>query len=165
MTLFVLMGVSGSGKSSVGTYVSAALGLPFIEGDDYHPVANVQKMTAGTPLTDLDRVGWIDALMQAANDRPEADVIVACSALTERVRASIRAGSRRPVRFLHLTADPALIAHRLETRGDHFMKPGMLPSQLAALQPSDTALPIDASRPLAEVCSAVREAVAARLTR
>jgi gluconokinase len=161
--LFVLMGVAGSGKSTVGACVAEALGLPFIEGDDYHPAANVQKMASGTPLTDLDRVQWLEALMQAANARSEPHVVMACSALTQFVRATIAAQSCRPVFFLHLSADPPIIAHRLAQRGPHFMKPGMLPSQLATLQTTDDIVPIDSSRPFADVCKAVQAELTARM--
>ena len=159
------MGVSGSGKSTIGQCVADELEIPFIEGDDYHPAANVQKMASGTPLEDNDRIAWIDALMTAANDRPEANVIVACSALTEFVRTKIKAQSRRPVCFIHLTANPILISERLERRGQHFMKPGMLPTQLTTLQPTPEAVAIDTTPGVEEVCRTVRALVESRSTR
>jgi gluconokinase len=165
MTNFILMGVSGSGKSTVGRCVAQALGLPFIEGDDYHPAANVAKMASGTPLDDTDRIAWIDALMRAINTRPEHNIIVACSALTVAVRANIQAQSQRPVVFLHLTTDPAVIEQRLRTRGKHFMKAGMLPSQLSTLQTDIDTIPIDAMPPAAEVCEVAQAQVVKRLSR
>jgi gluconokinase len=163
MTAFILMGVSGSGKSSIGRCVAESLALPFIEGDDYHPPANVAKMSSGIPLDDIDRVAWIDALMQGVNAHPENDVIIACSALTFAVRAHVQALSKRPAVFLHLSAHPATIEARLRMRKQHFMKPGMLSSQLAALQPSTEAILIDTTRPFAAVCAAVQAQIASRL--
>ena len=164
MTVFVLMGVSGSGKTTIGQCVSRKLSLPFVEGDDYHPSANVEKMARGTPLEDTDRIAWIDALMHAINTRPEPNIIVACSALTELVRAKIRAQSNRPVVFLHLTADPALLAQRLATRAPHFMKAGMLPSQLATLEPPQAAITIDTTPGRDRVCTTVSVEVSRCLT-
>ncbi len=164
MATFILMGVSGSGKSTIGRCAAQALNLPFIEGDDYHPPANVAKMASGTPLDDTDRVTWIDALMQAINVRPESNVIAACSALTRSVRTRIQGQSIRPVVFLHLTADPAVIEQRLQTRVKHFMKAGMLPSQLSALQTDTDTIPIDATLPAIEVCASVQAQIAPQLS-
>lgn len=164
MPVFILMGVSGSGKSTLGKCVAQSLGLAFIEGDDYHPPENVRKMASGIPLDDNDRIAWIDALMHTVNKCAEANVIVACSALTRTVREKIGAQSKRPVTFLHLTADPAIIDARLRNRGSHFMKAGMLPSQLAALEPSKEAISIDVTPPLSDVCTTVREEIESRLS-
>jgi gluconokinase len=164
MPAFILMGVSGSGKSTVGSLVARSLGLPFIEGDDYHPPANLAKMASGQPLDETDRKAWIDALMYSLNLRSENNVIIACSALTRMIRASIGAQSKRPIVFLHLSADPALIEYRLRMREQHFMKAGMLPSQLAALQPSLEAIPIDTSVSVLDVCAAVQAQIVARLS-
>ena len=160
MTVFILMGVSGSGKSTIGGRVAQELGLEFIDGDDYHPPANVEKMSAGIPLTDVDRGPWIDALATAINSRqPRRDAIVACSALTEFVRNRLRASVSEPLRFILLHADPAVIQRRLEERGQHFMKAGMLGSQLAALELPADAVVIDVSRPLHTVCADVADRI------
>jgi gluconokinase len=164
MPAFILMGVSGSGKSTIGTCVAQSLGLPFIEGDDYHPPTNVAKMASGSPLDEVDRLAWIDALMKSLNACPEQHAIVACSALTHVVRTRIRARSTRPVVFLHLSAAPTVIENRLHRRGQHFMKAGMLPSQLATLQPSAEAISIDTSASLQEICTAVQAQIVARLS-
>jgi gluconokinase len=164
MPAFILMGVSGSGKSTIGACVAQSLGLPFIEGDDYHPPANVAKMASGSPLDDVDRLAWIDALMKSINACPEQNAIVACSALTRVIRTRIRTRSTRPVVFLYLSAAPTEIENRLHRRGQHFMKAGMLPSQLATLQPSAEAISIDTSTSLPEVCAAVQAQVVARLS-
>ena len=156
MTVFVLMGVSGSGKSTVGRRVAEQLAFAFVEGDDFHPARNVQKMTEGLPLTEEDRAPWIDALIVGINAcEPPRDVLVACSALSKFVRDRLRAGVAEPLHFILLSADPATIQQRLAGRPRHFMKAGMLDSQLAALEWPDDAIVIDASRPFDAVCADV----------
>lgn len=145
MTAFIILGVSGVGKSTIGSAVAEKLRLPFIEADEYHPAANVAKMSAGIPLTDADRTPWIDHVAAAVNIAG-ADVIVACSALTRFVRDRLRRKIRQPVIFVYLKASPQLIQERLDHRPQHFMKPGMLGSQLATLEPPANALEIDASQ-------------------
>ncbi len=120
------MGVSGAGKSTIGKRVAAALSLTFLEGDDYHPPQNVAKMSAGIPLTDADRMPWIDALARGVNACGDADVIVACSALSNAVRARLRSGLSQSARFLFLTAPREVIEARLAKRPRHYMKAGML---------------------------------------
>lgn len=156
MTVFVLMGVSGSGKSTVGRRVADELALTFIEGDEFHPAQNIEKMSAGTPLTNADREPWIDALAVGINQRqPRRDTVVACSALSQFVRDRMRSAVTEPVDFILLSADPSIIEQRLSQRARHFMKSGMLGSQLAALEwPADAAV-VDVSKPLDEVCADV----------
>jgi gluconokinase len=150
------MGVSGTGKSTVGSRVAGELALTFIEGDDFHSQRNVQKMAAGSPLTDEDRAPWIDALANGINTRqPRRDAIVACSALSNFVRNRLRAGVAEPLHFILLHADPAILQQRLARRPQHFMKQGMLGSQLAALEWPTDAIVIDVSRPIDAVCAEV----------
>jgi gluconokinase len=148
MTAFVFMGVSGVGKSTLGGRVASELGLPFVEGDAFHPAANVAKMSGGVPLTEADREPWIDALAAALNQRANGDVVIACSALSRRVRARLRERVHAPVEFLFLSAAPDVIEERLRERPRHFMKAGMLASQFTALEPPQDARSIDAARPL-----------------
>ena len=156
MAVFVLMGVSGTGKSTVGCAVAEELSLTFIEADDFHPQHNVQKMTGGTPLTDEDRGPWVEALVAGINARqPRRDVLVACSALTKFVRDRLRAGVADPLHFVLLTADPAILRQRLAKRQRHFMHPELLGSQLAALEWPADAIVVDASPPLDVVCADV----------
>ena len=136
--IVVLMGVSGSGKTAVGAALAENLGWPFLDGDDFHPEANVAKMAAGTPLTDADRWPWLDRLaaeMAAVNARG-ADAVVACSALKQAYRDRFfRAGD---VRFVHLKGDHETIAARLAARSHRYMPPTLLASQFATLEePSD----------------------------
>jgi gluconokinase len=160
MAVFVLMGVSGTGKSTVGGAVAEELLLTFIEADDFHPQHNVQKMTGGTPLTDEDRAPWVEALVAGINARqPGRDALVACSALTKFVRDRLRAGVAERLQFILLTADPAILQQRLVRRRRHFMHPELLGSQLAALEwPADAAV-VDASRSLDDVCADVASTI------
>jgi carbohydrate kinase (thermoresistant glucokinase family) len=157
--LFVLMGVSGSGKTSVGREVASRCHAPFLEGDDYHPRANVEKMSAGIPLTDADRVPWIAAIAVAVNECPANDVVLACSALTNAVRNKLRAEVQRECVFIHLKANPEIIRERLKKRTGHYMRSHMLDSQLAALEAAEHAIEVDASRPLNVVVDEVARIV------
>jgi gluconokinase len=133
---YVVMGVAGAGKSVIGAALARTLGVPFLEGDLLHPAANVARMSAGIPLTDDDRHGWLTTiaahLRRAAQD--EAGLVVSCSALKRSYRALLRdrAGDVQLV-FLHGTLP--LVAARLAGRRDHFMPPALLESQFAALEP------------------------------
>ncbi|HET9448998.1 MAG TPA: gluconokinase [Steroidobacteraceae bacterium] len=154
------MGVSGSGKSTVGCRVAEELSLTFIEADDFHPQHNVQKMAGGAPLTDEDRGPWVEALVAGINARqPQRDALVACSALTKFVRDRLRAGVKERVHFILLSADPTIIQQRLVGRKRHFMHPRLLSSQLAALEWPSDAVVIDASRPLDVVCADVASCI------
>ena len=145
MDRFVVMGVSGCGKSVIGARLAAALGATFIDGDDLHPASNVAKMAAGTPLTDADRAPWLDQV-GATLGAAEGVTIIGCSALKRIYRDRIRAAAGGAVMFLHLAADKALIAGRMGARTGHFMPPALLDSQFAALEPpgpDEAALTID----------------------
>lgn len=157
MAAFVILGVSGAGKSTIGAAVAAQLQLPFIEADDFHPAANVAKMSAGIPLTDEDRAPWIDGLVKAVNAVGHRDVVIACSALTEFVRRRLRAGIEQPVIFIHLTAPRDVLEQRLTQRRKHFMKAGMLGSQLETLDPPQDAIVVDTNRPLPVVVAQIVE--------
>jgi carbohydrate kinase (thermoresistant glucokinase family) len=131
----IVMGVAGSGKSTVGEALAARLGWRFADGDDFHPPANVAKMSAGTPLTDEDRWPWLNAIaaaIQASIDRGEP-MIVACSALKRRYR-DVLVGGRADVRVVYLQGSRELIAERMAKRRDHFMPTALLDSQFAALE-------------------------------
>jgi gluconokinase len=131
----VVMGVSGCGKSTVGTALAQHLNATFLDADDFHPPANVALMRAGTPLTDADRAGWLDALSlrlaQAIEQREP--VVLACSALKRSYRDALRRGGPA-LTLVHLTGSPALLAERIGARKDHYMPPTLLPSQLALLE-------------------------------
>jgi gluconokinase len=137
--VIVLMGVSGTGKTAVGTRLARALGGEFVEGDDYHPPANVEKMRSGVPLDDADRQPWLETLSREIGRWLDAGktVVLACSALKQRYRDILKAG-RAGVRFAHLEGDKDLIRARLAQRRGHYMPASLLDSQFAALEePAD----------------------------
>ena len=133
--IVVVMGVCGSGKTSVGQLLAERMDWVFVEGDDLHPEANRRKMAAGTPLTDEDRWPWLDRIVGEMRraDGEGRSVVVACSALRRIYRDRLRGGGA-DVRFLHLTGAPALLRDRLEQRDGHFMPAALLDSQLATLE-------------------------------
>ncbi|MFD5626880.1 gluconokinase [Streptomyces sp. NPDC127072] len=130
----VIMGVSGTGKTTIGPLLAARLGVPYAEGDDFHPPANIAKMSAGTPLTDDDRWPWLDAIGRWAHERAGLGGVVSSSALKRAYRDRLRAVAPDAV-FVHLTGDRALIEERMTQRQGHFMPAALLDSQFATLQP------------------------------
>ena len=138
--IVLVMGVSGAGKTTLGELLAKRLGWRFIEGDDYHPPANVAKMAAGVPLEDADRWPWLDALNRRL--RREQDAIVACSALKESYRRRLLAGIG-DARVVYLHADKALIAARVAARKHRYMPASLLDSQFAALEPPQAAISVD----------------------
>lgn len=132
--IVVVMGVSGSGKSTIGELVAEALSVPFIDADSLHPAANVEKMAAGHPLTDEDRWPWLARVGQVLAAADESGAVVACSALKRVYRDAILAEAPRAL-FLHLAGSREVLASRLERRSGHFMPPALLDSQLATLEP------------------------------
>ncbi|RLU90556.1 gluconate kinase [Streptomyces griseocarneus] len=129
-----VMGVSGTGKTTIGPLVAEALGVPYAEGDEFHPPANIAKMSAGIPLDDADRAPWLDAVGAWAAGRAGRGGVVSCSALKRAYRDRLRAAAPGIV-FLHLTGDRALIAERMAARKGHFMTAKLLDSQFATLEP------------------------------
>jgi len=147
MTVLVMMGVSGSGKTTVAKGVADRLGWQMLEGDKLHPPANIAKMSAGTPLTDEDRWPWLHAIAAAIDDWRANGVsgVVACSAL-KRAYRDILIGPRPDVVLVYLQGSHDLIATRMAARHGHFMPPGLLDSQFATLEePSEAERPIVAS--------------------
>lgn len=130
----VVMGVAGTGKTTVGPLLAAGLGVPYAEGDDFHPAANIAKMTAGTPLTDDDRGPWLDAIGAWAHSRLGLGGVVSSSALKRGYRDRLRAAAPDVV-FVHLTGERRLIEERMAHRQGHFMPTALLASQFATLQP------------------------------
>ncbi len=136
---YVVMGVSGSGKSVIGAQLAAALGVAFVEGDDVHPPENRARMASGIPLTDADRAPWLATLAGrlAAATHAEVGLVVSCSALKRAYRDALRQGAP-DVQFIYLRGERAILAQRLVGRAGHFMPVTLLDSQLATLeQPED----------------------------
>ncbi|NJQ00648.1 gluconokinase [Streptomyces zingiberis] len=130
----VVMGVAGTGKTTVGTLLADRLGVPYAEADDFHPPANIAKMSAGTPLDDRDREPWLDAIGAWAHGHTAEGGVVSCSALKRAYRDRLRSAAPG-LFFLHLSGDRELIAGRMAGRTGHFMPEALLDSQFATLQP------------------------------
>jgi gluconokinase len=135
-TAVVVMGVSGSGKTTVAVELARRLGWEFTEGDDHHPAANVEKMRAGTPLDDADREPWLRGLAAwiAERERAGTSCVLTCSALKRSYRDVLRRGNAS-VFFAHVDVPEAVLAERLAQRTDHHMPASLLTSQLATLEP------------------------------
>ena len=134
--LYVIMGVSGSGKSLIGALLARALEIEFVEGDGLHPPENVQRMAAGIPLTDDDRHGWLIAIAARLREakRAGAGLVISCSALKRRYRDLLRSVGDANARFVYLAGSRALLAERLAQRRAHYMPASLLESQLAILE-------------------------------
>jgi gluconokinase len=134
--IIVVMGVAGSGKSSVGAALAARHGWTFLEGDDLHPPANVARMASGLPLSDADREEWLATIARriAEADRSGTGLVVACSALKRRYRDQLSAASGRVV-YLFLSGDKPTVVERMSRRAGHFMPLSLIDSQFDALEP------------------------------
>lgn len=132
----VVMGVSGCGKSSVGKRLAQLLACEFVEGDELHPLSNVQKMSEGVPLTDEDRWPWLDLvrnkITHAVNERQS--IVVSCSALRRDYRQHLRRGQEQRLAFIFLDGTSELLKARMTAREGHFMPPSLLATQLATLE-------------------------------
>lgn len=154
LPIFVVMGVSGCGKSTVGQLLASALGVEFLEGDQLHSAGNIARMAAGIALTDADRQDWLEVLAARIRDARVrgCGLVVSCSALKRAYRDTLRQGAA-DLRFVYLRGDSELLATRMASRPGHYMPASLLDSQLATLEPPgpdenaqtfDTALPVDA---------------------
>lgn len=158
--VIVVMGVAGSGKTTVGRALAASLGRPFFDADDFHPPENIARMRAGVPLTDADREPWLASLC-ALIERADAageDLVLACSALRARFRERLRAAAK-DLRYVYLDAGRDVIAHRLAERTGHFMSRNLVASQFADLEEPDDALVLDASRAPKELVAEIERAI------
>jgi len=134
--LYVIMGVSGSGKSLIGARLARELHVEFVDGDDLHPPDNVRRMAAGIPLTDQDRKSWLMAIAARLHEAKRAGtgLVASCSALKRRYRDLLRSSGDTKVQFVYLTGTRALLAERMASRRGHFMPPALLESQLETLE-------------------------------
>ena len=155
---YILMGVSGSGKTTIGEELAGRLGWDFYDADDYHPPENVAKMASGYPLDDDDRAPWLATLHDLISGCLESGRpgVLACSALKESYRRTLLAGNPG-AQLIYLKGDIELIWPRMSARRGHYMKPGMLRSQFEALEEPDDALVVDISRPAGDIVAQILE--------
>jgi len=156
--IIVLMGVSGSGKTTIGQLLAQNLNWPFYDGDDFHPQENIEKMRQGIPLTDDDRDSWLSALQQLIDNLLQNDrsAVLACSALKQTYRRRLQ---RHPenVQFVYLKGDFNLIRQRLSRRQDHFMPADLLASQFATLEEPQGMLTIDIAQSTKAIVETIKE--------
>ena len=159
----VLMGVSGSGKSTVGTALARRLGWRFLDADDFHPPRNVQLMSRGIALTDADRQPWLKALNAELLTLTQqgTSLVLACSALRQRYREALAQGlATHQILWVNLHASPELIRTRLQDRPGHFMPASLLESQFHALEEPAEALTLDAGLPVQTLVEAIANKLA-----
>jgi gluconokinase len=156
--ILVLMGVSGSGKTTVGKLLAEQLGWVFVEADDHHPTANVEKMHRGEPLTDEDRRPWLAALRERIDQACERgeNVVVACSALKHAYQHYLEQHEPECVHYVYLHGSEELIKQRLAARKGHFMNPALLHSQFEILEPPEDAVRVDVSPSPEVIVAAIR---------
>jgi gluconokinase len=157
--LIVVMGVTGAGKSSVGALVAQALGLPFIDADDYHDPSAIASMRAGHPLSDAQRQPWLQRLHDVLLEHRASGAVLACSALKRAYRDVLRVGVGGP-EFVYLAVSEPTLVRRLAGRAGHFAGADLLPSQLATLELGDDVTVVDGEQPVDQVVEAVLAAVA-----
>lgn len=162
--ILIVMGVSASGKTTIGERLAAALAWPFFDADDFHPEANVAKMRAGIPLNDADRKPWLEALAEREAQllAEGRSAVIACSALKARYRAILRAPAgekRESVRFIYLKISEEVARRRIHHRRGHFMPAELVASQFTALEEPQKAMAIDGTQSPDEVVRKIREAL------
>jgi len=154
----IIMGVSSSGKTTVGKALAERLGWDFYDADDFHPAVNITKMANGIPLNDDDRRPWLIGLHDRISGclQEDGSGVLACSALKESYRQTLLIGNKG-VLIVYLKGDYALIQERMAKRTGHYMKPAMLQSQFEALEPPTDALIVDIALPVAEIVKRIAE--------
>ena len=151
MILFII-GVSGSGKTTVGRLLASALDLPFFDGDDFHPAANIEKMSKGIPLNDDDRAGWLTLLhAKALKCTDTGGGVFACSALKKAYRTILAKGIANQTHFFLLNGNYELIMNRLQERKGHYMPPALLQSQFDILEVTDEVIEVDVQLEASEI--------------
>lgn len=155
--ILFIIGVSGTGKSTIGKLLARELDLPFYEGDNYHSVANIKKMAGGHPLNDGDRMGWLLALNQLAVEHRDTGAIIACSALKESYRKLLERSIEPHVLWISLEGSYGLILERLQNRKGHFMPASLLQSQCDTFEPPKNAIKVSIEPSPGEIVSQILE--------
>lgn len=155
--IFIVMGVSGCGKSTIGKLLASELKIPFFDGDDYHPEANVKKMAAGSPLNDDDRAGWLERLNELSIENSTIGAVIACSALKKSYRVTLSKGLNEKVKFVYLKGTFEEISNRLKQRKNHFMPSGLLKSQFNALEVPSEAIVVSITNTPKEIVNLVMD--------
>ncbi|GAA1387386.1 gluconokinase [Pseudonocardia kongjuensis] len=161
LPLVTVMGVSGSGKTTVGAALAQRLGVPFADADDFHPAVNIAKMSAGVPLTDDDRVPWLQAIGTWQADRTASGAVVTCSALRRSYRDGLRAAAPAQM-FVHLTGSRRTVARRVAGRPGHFMPAALVDSQYDTLEPlgdDEYGITLDLDRSVDDLVAVAADAV------
>jgi len=155
--IIFIMGVSGSGKSTVGRLLADQLSIAFVDADDHHPPSNIKKMSQGVPLSDSDRVPWLEQINKIAINHLESGVVIACSALKKQYRVQLNQFIESKVHWVYLKGDYDLIYQRIKKRRGHFMNADMLRSQFETLQESATATTIDIANPVEQIIEKISD--------
>lgn len=149
------MGVSGSGKSTIGKTLAQKLNIPFADADDFHPTANVEKMAGGAALTDVDRQPWLENLADLLAKHQEEGLVLACSALKASYREILNAKIPVPATIVFLSGSFELIYQRMQSRKDHFMPPALLQSQFRTLEEPEHAIEVSIDQPIEDIIDKV----------
>lgn len=155
--IIVLMGVTGAGKTTIGRLLAEKLGWTFYDADDFHPQSNVEKMRRGEPLTDDDRVAWLDSLEELIRNKlqSQTNIVLACSALKASYRSNLLIDAQ--VRLVYLKSTRSLIEERLAERRGHYMNPSLIESQFEILEEPERAIVFDAAGSPEGVVAGIRE--------
>ena len=157
--IFIVMGVSGCGKSTVGKQLAKELKVPFFDGDDYHSKSNVDKMSKGNPLTDRDRTGWLRSLNKLAKETLTKGAVIGCSALKQRYRDLLSHAIENETIFVYLEGTYEEIYHRMQKRSDHFMPAELLKSQFEALEPPQESIRVSIAQTPNQIVSAILKTI------
>lgn len=158
--IFVVMGVSGSGKSTIGKLLAEKLSIPYEDADDFHPEANVEKMASGEALNDEDRQPWLETLADLMADHQEKGLVLACSALKESYRTILNSKVGVPATIVYLSGSYELLYERMQDRKDHFMPPGLLQSQFRTLEEPAHAITVSVDQSIEDIVAEILDHLA-----